>query len=109
MEVLFKLRRLIEWDHGKFVKIVELIRNIHRNTRAAKVLLPKKNIVARLRNLLYPLECEIEENIKTRHHMVRGEKKKGDNQKESPINRRELRKPAVYARNRIVEQMLVAN
>ena len=46
----------------KIGKIVEMIPSSDGNIRAAKVLLPTRNIINRPMNLLYPLECENEEN-----------------------------------------------
>ena len=70
----------------KIAKIVELIPNSDGNIRAAKLLLLSKNIVTRPLNLLYPLECEVEENIDTRNHIAREEMK--DNEEEYSNNKR---------------------
>ena len=89
----------------KIAKIVELIPNSDGNIRAAESLLPSKNIVVRPLNLLYPLECEIEENIDTRNHIAREEMK--GNEEENPNNKRQQRNAAIQARDRIVGQSLM--
>ena len=82
----------------KVAKIVELIPNSDGEIRAAKVLLPTKNIVNRPLNLLYPLECE--EYPEERITEVKTELP-NDN-----IPRRTKRKAAIHARDRILGQSL---
>ena len=89
----------------KIAKIVELIPNSDGNIRAAKILLPSKNIVARPLNLLYPLECEVEENIDTRNHIAREDTK--DNEEEYHNNKRQQRNAAIQAKDIILGQSLM--
>ena len=67
----------------KIAKIIELFPNSDGNIRAAKILSPSRNIIARPLKLLYPLECAVEENIETRNHIAREEKAK-ENEEADP-------------------------
>ena len=114
----------------KLGKIVELITSNDGNIRAAKVLLPTKNVVNRSLNLLYPLECEHEHrqmsreilkieqtdpNIKENREnkkltVILSNEHKSNDKDESKINfQRTTRKAAREAKDRILRQNLTDN
>lgn len=86
----------------KIAKIVELIPNSNGEVRAAKILLPTKNIVNRPLSLLYPLECE-EEKVESEISNYDDANAKSQHPSEN-ISGRERRKAAVHARDRILGQ-----
>ena len=92
-------------------KIIELIPNSEGIARAAKLLLPTKNIINRPLNLLYPLECETEtktestENTKDRRE-TKTKTVNENNSKQLNISERKPRKAAMEARDKIFGQNL---
>ena len=114
----------------KLGKIVELITSNDGNIRAAKVLLPTKNVVNRSLNLLYPLEYEHEHwqmsreipkieqtdpNIKENREnkkltVISSNEHKSNDKDDSKINfQRTTRKAAREAKDRILGQNLTDN
>ena len=114
----------------KLGKIVELITSNDGNIRAAKVLLPTKNVVNRSLNLLYPLEYEHEHwqmsreipkieqtdpNIKENREnkkltAISSNEHKSNDKDDSKINfQRTTRKAAREAKDRILGQNLTDN
>ena len=83
----------------KIAKIVELIPNSDGNIRAAKLLLPTKNVISRPLSLLYPLECEMERNTEMRRPIVSEDEIKDHTPDESCTHRRTLRGAASLARD----------
>ena len=96
------------WRLGK---IMELITSQDGEIRAAKVLLTTKNIVNRPLNLLYPLECSIDEKTvdksnteKDQGHQTTQDAPTDITPQPEPTRQRLTRKAAFNARDKILAQ-----
>lgn len=90
----------------KIAKITELIPNSDGNIRAARILLPNKNIITRPLNLLYPLECNNEETETKNETVEKSNETNNKNLEEINTFKRTPRKAAIQARDRIFGQYL---
>ena len=95
------------WKVGK---ILELISNTDGIERAAKILLPSKNIINRSLNMLYPLECEVVVNKEAKEESNKEDSNQREEQDDQPEvnsnddkNNRPRRKAAENARKKLRE------